>query len=45
MAGGFVTHLPEERRYELGPAAFELGSTYLEELLLDWALGMSGSVG
>jgi DNA-binding IclR family transcriptional regulator len=28
-AGGFVTHLPEERRYGLGLAAFELGSAYL----------------
>lgn len=26
---GFVTHLPEERRYGLGLAAFELGSAYL----------------
>ncbi|MDQ3403006.1 MAG: IclR family transcriptional regulator [Actinomycetota bacterium] len=26
---GFVTHLPEERRYGLGVAAFELGSAYL----------------
>lgn len=30
LAGaGFVTHLPEERRYGLGVAAFELGSAYL----------------
>ncbi|WP_243866529.1 IclR family transcriptional regulator [Actinophytocola oryzae] len=29
MAAGFVTHLPEERRYGLGLAAFELGSAYL----------------
>ncbi|SFB61578.1 transcriptional regulator, IclR family [Amycolatopsis marina] len=28
-AAGFVTHLPEERRYGLGIAAFELGSAYL----------------
>lgn len=28
-AAGFVTHLPEERRYGLGLAAFELGSAYL----------------
>ncbi|HWC83476.1 MAG TPA: IclR family transcriptional regulator [Pseudonocardiaceae bacterium] len=28
-AAGFVTHLPEERRYGLGVAAFELGSAYL----------------
>ncbi len=26
---GFVTHLPEERRYGLGVAVFELGSAYL----------------
>ena len=25
---GFVTHLPEERRYGLGVAAFEIGSAY-----------------
>jgi DNA-binding IclR family transcriptional regulator len=30
LAGaGFVTHLPEDRRYGLGVAAFELGSAYL----------------
>lgn len=28
-ATGFVTHLPEERRYGLGVAAFEIGSAYL----------------
>jgi DNA-binding IclR family transcriptional regulator len=28
-AAGFVTHLPEERRYGLGVVAFELGSAYL----------------
>ena len=28
-AAGFVTHLPEERRYGLGVAAFELGSAFL----------------
>lgn len=28
-AAGFVTHLPEERRYGLGVAAFELGTAYL----------------
>lgn len=28
-AAGFVTHLPEDRRYGLGVAAFELGSAYL----------------
>jgi DNA-binding IclR family transcriptional regulator len=29
VAAGFVTHLPEERRYGLGLATFELGSAYL----------------
>jgi DNA-binding IclR family transcriptional regulator len=29
VAAGFVTHLPEDRRYGLGLAAFELGSAYL----------------
>ncbi|MGI8308167.1 IclR family transcriptional regulator [Saccharopolyspora hattusasensis] len=29
VTAGFVTHLPEERRYGLGMAAFELGSAYL----------------
>lgn len=28
---GFVTHLPEERRYGLGVAAFEIGSAYLRQ--------------
>lgn len=28
VARGFVVHLPEERRYGLGVAAFELGSAY-----------------
>ncbi|MFC7341043.1 IclR family transcriptional regulator [Saccharopolyspora griseoalba] len=28
-AAGFVVHLPEERRYGLGVAVFELGSAYL----------------
>jgi DNA-binding IclR family transcriptional regulator len=28
VAEGFVTHLPEERRYGLGVAAFEIGSAY-----------------
>ncbi|EWC61449.1 Transcriptional regulator, IclR family [Actinokineospora spheciospongiae] len=28
-AAGFATHLPEERRYGLGVAAFEVGSAYL----------------
>ncbi|WP_424189295.1 IclR family transcriptional regulator [Actinokineospora sp. G85] len=29
VAAGFVTHLPEERRYGLGVAAFEVGSAFL----------------
>ncbi|EHK88695.1 IclR family transcriptional regulator [Saccharomonospora azurea] len=29
VAAGFVTHLPEQRRYGLGVAAFEVGSAYL----------------
>jgi DNA-binding IclR family transcriptional regulator len=28
---GFVTHLPEEQRYGLGVAAFEIGSAYLRQ--------------
>jgi DNA-binding IclR family transcriptional regulator len=28
-AAGFATHLPERRRYGIGPAAFEIGSAYL----------------
>lgn len=28
---GFVVHLPEERRYGLGPSAFELGSGYARQ--------------
>ena len=29
LAGrGYVTHYPEERRFGLGPAAYELGSAY-----------------
>ncbi|GAB78470.1 transcriptional regulator, IclR family [Austwickia chelonae] len=28
---GFVTHLPESRRYALGPAAFELGTAYTRQ--------------
>lgn len=28
-AAGFATHLPEQRRYGLGPTAFEIGSAYL----------------
>ncbi|CAN5516946.1 IclR family transcriptional regulator [soil metagenome] len=30
-AEGFVTHLPEERRWALGVAAFELGTAYLRQ--------------
>jgi DNA-binding IclR family transcriptional regulator len=29
VGAGFVTHLPEDRRYGLGVAAFEVGSAYL----------------
>lgn len=31
QAAGFVVHLPEERRYGLGPAAFEIGTAYLRQ--------------
>jgi DNA-binding IclR family transcriptional regulator len=31
LAAGFVVHLPEERRYGLGVAAFELGTAYLRQ--------------
>ncbi len=31
QAAGFVVHLPEERRYGLGVAAFELGTAYLRQ--------------
>src|SRR3954454_6936878 len=33
---GFVTHLPEQRRYGLGVAAFELGSAYSRQESLRW---------
>jgi DNA-binding IclR family transcriptional regulator len=33
---GFVTHLPDERRYGLGVAAFELGSAYARQEPLRW---------
>jgi DNA-binding IclR family transcriptional regulator len=33
---GFVVHLPEERRYGLGVAAYELGSAYLRQEPLRW---------
>lgn len=38
-AGGFVTHLPEERRYGLGIAVFELGSAYLRHEPLERLAG------
>lgn len=31
IAEGFVVHLPDEHRYGLGPAAFELGSGYARQ--------------
>lgn len=34
-AAGFATHLPERRRYGLGPAAFEIGSAYLRSQPLE----------
>src|SRR5919201_6806685 len=33
---GFVVHLPDERRYGLGTAAFELGSAYSRQEPLRW---------
>jgi DNA-binding IclR family transcriptional regulator len=33
---GFVTHLPEQRRYGLGVAAFELGAAYSRQAPLRW---------
>src|SRR4051812_35056856 len=33
---GFVVHLAAERRYGLGPAAFELGSAYARQEPLRW---------
>ncbi len=38
-AAGFVTHLPEERRYGLGVAAFEIGSAYLRHEPLERLAG------
>lgn len=38
-ASGFVTHLPDERRYGLGIAAFELGSAYLRHEPLERLAG------
>jgi DNA-binding IclR family transcriptional regulator len=35
----FVVHLPDERRYGLGPAAFELGSAYARREPLRWIAG------
>jgi DNA-binding IclR family transcriptional regulator len=35
----FVVHLPEERRYGLGVAAFELGSAYARQEPLRWIAG------
>jgi DNA-binding IclR family transcriptional regulator len=36
IAEGFVVHLPEQRRYGLGVAAFELGSAYARQEPLRW---------
>src|SRR5699024_9778865 len=36
---GFVTHLPDQRRYGLGIAAFELGSAYLRHDPLEHLAG------
>jgi DNA-binding IclR family transcriptional regulator len=33
---GFVVHLPEERRYGLGVATYDLGSAYLRQEPLRW---------
>jgi DNA-binding IclR family transcriptional regulator len=33
---GFVVHLPEERRYGLGVAAYEIGSAYVRQEPLRW---------
>ncbi|MDA0184215.1 IclR family transcriptional regulator [Solirubrobacter phytolaccae] len=33
---GFVVHLPEQRRYGLGVAAYEIGSAYLRQEPLRW---------
>jgi DNA-binding IclR family transcriptional regulator len=38
-ASGFVTHLPDDRRYGLGIAAFELGSAYLRHEPLERLAG------
>jgi DNA-binding IclR family transcriptional regulator len=35
-AEGFVVHLPQQRRYGLGVAAFELGSAYSRQEPLRW---------
>ncbi|MEO7126856.1 MAG: IclR family transcriptional regulator [Nakamurella sp.] len=34
-AAGFATHVPEQRRWGLGPAAFEIGSAYLRSQPLE----------
>lgn len=39
VAAGFVVHLPDERRYGLGIAAFELGSAYLRHEPLERLAG------
>ncbi|WP_026152112.1 IclR family transcriptional regulator [Actinopolyspora halophila] len=39
VEAGFVTHLPEERRYGLGVATFELGSAYLRHEPLERLAG------
>jgi DNA-binding IclR family transcriptional regulator len=49
-SAGFVTHLPEDRRYGLGVAAFELGTAYLrhdplERLARPVLLRLVGKVG
>lgn len=39
VRAGYATHLPEERRYGLGMAAFELGSAYLRREPLERLAG------
>ncbi|PRW63256.1 IclR family transcriptional regulator [Actinopolyspora mortivallis] len=39
VEAGFVTHLPEERRYGLGVATFEVGSAYLRHEPLERLAG------
>lgn len=38
-AAGFAVHLPEQRRWGLGPAAFEIGSAYLRTQPLEQLAG------